>query len=225
MSTPDILDIFVPHILGIDYINANISKDLPGKGKVKTVRFTEWQLCSLKAALNSAGITTFAQFQTMRANHFEQMIYPGKTGPMRLPVYTAAQASLVVAFYHHVRVKTVKSDDDLVKPEFLGRCQKLSHDFQTLEYDPDSPIVPWRRRLERGNQDDKKALEAWNKNIRLSPKDFPIFKDCYLEQVSPLVPGCYGIRWFETSDGSPLCTQLSALTPGAMQLDLQDAAR
>ena len=73
-STPDILDILVPHILGIDYINAKIPKDLPAKGGSKKVLFTEWQLCSLKAALNSAGITTFAQFQTMRANHFEQMI-------------------------------------------------------------------------------------------------------------------------------------------------------
>ena len=64
-------------------------KTLPVKGGgTKTVTFTEWQLSSLKAALNSAGITTFAQFQTMRANHFEQMVYPGRTGPMKLPVYT-----------------------------------------------------------------------------------------------------------------------------------------
>ena len=29
----------------------------------------------------------------------------------------------------------------------------------------------------KGTSEDKKALEPWNRNIRLSTKDFPIFKD------------------------------------------------
>ena len=31
-TTPDILDIFVPHILGIDYINAKTPRTIPVKG-------------------------------------------------------------------------------------------------------------------------------------------------------------------------------------------------
>ena len=46
-----------------------------------------------------------------------------------------------------------------------------------LDYDPEEPIVPWRRRLVKGDRDDNRKLENWNKGLRISVKDFPIFKD------------------------------------------------
>ena len=44
-------------------------------------------------------------------------------------------------------------------------------------YVPENPIKNWRLVLHEGSQQDKKALESWNKNLRVNAKDFPTFKD------------------------------------------------
>ena len=124
----------------------------------------------LKSALTVAGVTTFAQFQNLRLRHFERMQYqePGRTDYFLLPVWTAAHAVMCVAFYHWLRSKHIPKDDDLITPVFESECASFLNDFQTFYYDPDDTIVPWGRLKERGNEQEQKALETWNKNIRLS---------------------------------------------------------
>ena len=48
---------------------------------------------------------------------------------------------------------------------------------QHHHYDPDEPIKSWQRIQREGDGNDKIALESWKKNIKVSIKDFPIFKD------------------------------------------------
>ena len=179
----DMLDIFVPHVLLIDYRNKIISGQRPDPTdptgvRLMPVMLSQWDTSSLKSALDRAGVTTFAQYQNLRRYHFEQMTYNDPSGTtMKLQVYTAAQAVLVVAFYHHIRSKLVDDDSEILDPAFLTDVPSLLYDFQTLDYDPEEPIVPWRRRLVKGDRDDNRKLENWNKGLRISVKDFPIFKD------------------------------------------------
>ena len=49
--------------------------------------------------------------------------------------------------------------------------------FFTTAYVPEAPIKNWQQVLHEGSQQDKKALENWNKSLRVNAKDFPAFKD------------------------------------------------
>ena len=180
-STTDILNIFVPHVLGIDYLIPRNPVEVPdpsNPGTTMWVDFTDWDVSALKLSLTVAGITTFAQFQNLRPYHFQGMEYTDDSGvTLKLPVYSAAQGTWVVAFYHYLRANVYDSDDDLITPAFLGDCAQTFTDFHTLEYDPEAPIVPYRRIRERGTDEDRRAIDTWNKNIKLSSKDFPVFKE------------------------------------------------
>ena len=85
-TTTDILDIFVPHILGINYVDRTNHIEFPDprpsapKGAKITRDYTDWEVSALKLSLTTAGITTFAQFQNLRAVHFQEMEYTDHGG-------------------------------------------------------------------------------------------------------------------------------------------------
>ena len=183
-SSADFLNTFVPHVLGINYVDKTNPIEVPDtrpsapKDAVVIVNFTDWEISALKLSLTNAGITTFAQFQNLRPSHFQGMDYTDHSGTViKLPVYNAAQGTWVVAFYHYLRANLYEDDDDLLTADFLNDCAQTFADFHALDYDPEAPIIPYRRIRERGTDEDRRAIDTWNKNIKLSPKDFPVFKE------------------------------------------------
>ena len=135
-TTVETLDIFVPLVLGIDYVNRTEEYDVldPSSsipGATKRAFFTKWNFCALKSALAVAGVNAFAQFQNLRLRHFERMQCkePGDPTMPQLPVWTAAHAVMCVAFYHWLRSKYIPKDEDLISPVFIIECPALLNDF------------------------------------------------------------------------------------------------
>ena len=95
-----------------------------------------------------------------------------------LPIYTAAQMTCLVSFYHYARgTMYVDTDEDFLDPAILNDLQRKMYEFQLMHYDPEAPVLTWRKRREQGSPEDRKLLESWNKNVRISIKDFPVFKE------------------------------------------------
>ena len=72
----------------------------------------------------------------------------------------------------------VEDNDFFGDYNFLTRAPKAFQEFLDADtYLPDAPIKSWRAIQKEGYGHEKTQLHNWNKQLRLSIKDFPTFKD------------------------------------------------
>ena len=174
-STPptaiDPLDMAVPMMLGINPLRPS-----DGTG-------SDWDRCGIKDALTSAGIMDIETLSTLRRDDLKDLVYvepsptPGGPGtPRHLPTYAISQMLGLIAFYHCMMGQT-DGNYDWMSVKELRILPEAYRAFFTGMYVPENPIKNWRLVLHEGSQQDKKALENWNKSLRINAKDFPVFKD------------------------------------------------
>ena len=97
--------------------------------------------------------------------------------PKVLPAYSVSQLTAVIAFYHYtmnLHNGDVDWDNDTFKQPI---ARDILVSYINTAYDPETPILSWMRLQKDGTVEDKRQLEAWNKNVKVSSKDFPLFKD------------------------------------------------
>ena len=101
---------------------------------------------------------------------------PNTNQTVFLPTYTVSQTLAVLCFYNYLRAKS--ADNDIFGDfNFLLGAPKAFQDFLANTYLPDAPIKSWQAIQKEGCGNEKTQLDAWNKQLQLSIKDFPIFKD------------------------------------------------
>ena len=121
-----IMDTVVPTILGIDYTTKTPRDCLDDKGDVVKANLSDWQVSSVRLALIQAGVSTLGQLQNLRSVHFNRMSYEDLSGhEFELPIYTAAQMTCLVSFYHYARgTMYVDTDEDFLDPAILNDLQR-----------------------------------------------------------------------------------------------------
>ena len=157
---------FVPILLGLDPMT------IESNGQ------TAWQNSALARALDTGGYTDLDRFGLLRRADLTSLGFrdPNTNRTVHLPTYTVSQTLAVVCFYNYMRSK-VESNDFFGSYEFLTTARRAFQEFLANTYLPDAPIKSWRAIQREGYGNEKVQLDNWNKQLRLSVKDFPIFKD------------------------------------------------
>jgi hypothetical protein len=127
-------------------------------------------------ALTYQGIVHFRRdFLSLSENDIRELVAPdpdrAAAAPAPISLINKRRLIILLAFYHHCCAKVSAE----VKIENIPRT--AFDDFRTMEYDPNSPIRPWKTVTMTSATTSESELSVWKKSVRPNKSDYKEFRD------------------------------------------------
>jgi len=134
---------------------------------------TEYNAHEIVLALTAQGITRFNQdFLSLSEADIRDLTYIEGGTLTNISLINKRRLTILLAFYHY----TCSLAKGQVKLENLPRTE--FDKFRTNEYDPNTPIRPWKILLAKPTDTSGETeLSAWKKSVRPNKTDYKEFRD------------------------------------------------